>query len=64
MCFAAVGGRSAKVSANSGWNAHTFVGSRSAATDAVFDSYGGDVNAVGFPSMNPFLGKYQRSSAT
>jgi hypothetical protein len=59
-----VGGRKAMVTADSGWNAHTFVGSRSAATDATFDSYGGDVNAVGFPSMNPFLGKYHRSTAT
>jgi hypothetical protein len=60
----AAGGRGAKVGANSGWNAHTFVGSRSAAVDAVFDSYAGDVNSVGFPGMNPFLGKYQRSKAT
>ena len=31
-----------------GWNAHTWVGSRSSSTDAVFDSNGGDVNGMGY----------------
>eukprot|EP00660_Eupelagonema_oceanica_P000093 gene93-9982_t len=48
----------------SGWNAHTYVGSRGASQDAVFDSNAGDVNSVGYPTMNQFLGKYHRSTAT
>jgi hypothetical protein len=58
------GGRRAMTTAGTGWNAHTFTGSRGASQDAVFDSYAGDSNSVGYPTMSPFLGKYQRSTAT
>ena len=46
------------------FNAHTYVGSRGATADAVFDSLGGDVNSQGMPSMNQFPEtKYHRSDA-
>ena len=42
---------------------HTFVGSRSSSAEISFDSLGSDVGNEGHPSMNQFLGKYQRSDA-
>ena len=42
---------------------HTFVGSRAANVDAVFDYLGGDTRQNGYPSMDQWPGKYQRSKA-
>ena len=42
---------------------HTFTGSRAANVDAVFDYLGGDTRQNGYPSMDQWLGKYQRSKA-
>jgi hypothetical protein len=47
----------------SGWDVHTFVGSRGSSVKAAFDSIGSDVNGMGYPDMNQWPDKYGRSSA-
>ena len=36
----------------SGWDVHTFVGSRGSSVKSSFDSLGSDVNGMGYPDMN------------
>ena len=48
---------------NAGWNVHTFVGSRSSSVKATFDALGSSSSNFGSPDMNPWPGKYGRTSA-
>ena len=48
---------------SSGWDVHTFVGSRGSSVKSSFDSLGSDVNGFGYPDMNQWPDKYGRSSA-
>ena len=48
--------------AGGGWNVHTFVGSRSASVAATFDALGSSSSNFGSPDMNPWAGKYGRTS--